>query len=60
MQSTQYMYVVFYKTQEEDHFPLGKMVEIMEELLKIKKNERGTFSHVQSSKKKEQKATTTF
>jgi hypothetical protein len=54
------MYVVFYKTQEEDHFPLGKMVEIMEELLKIKKNERGTFSHVQSSKKKEQKATTTF
>ncbi len=31
------------------------MVEIMEELLKIKKNDKDTFSHAQASEKKNKK-----
>ncbi len=52
--------VLIYAEKINSETNLRKMVNIMEELLKIKKIERDTFSHTQPSEKNEQKVNTTF
>jgi hypothetical protein len=48
--------VLIYVKKIKSETDLRKMVKIMEELLKIKKNERNTFSHAQPSEKKPTKS----
>jgi hypothetical protein len=52
--------VLIYAEKIKSESDLQKMIKIMEELLKIKKNERHTFTHAHPSEKNEQKGNTTF
>jgi hypothetical protein len=47
--------ILIYTEKIKSETDLREMVEIMEELLKIKKNDKDTFSHAQASEKKNKK-----